>query len=300
MIIQACNVVTDTDQRQLQPQHGTLDFPCVAYRLVQRADSDENAIPWHWHEDFEMIRVTSGVLRAQLPGRTLRLRPGEILFLNANVPHMAVGDPVCELRSLAFSSGLIVGWEGSAFARRYLDPLTACAALDGFVLPDGCTAEFLAAFDAVEAGAFGFEFAVREHLSRICLELCRTHRQAIAAPAPAANQDAVRIRAMLNYIHAHYREDVTLAEIARAADVGERECLRCFRREIQTSPLQYLIKYRVTQGAALLRREGDRSIADISADCGFDSPSNFSQMFRRIFQCAPRDYRRQARGAADA
>lgn len=53
---------------------------------------------------------------------------------------------------------------------------------------------------------------------------------------------------MISFIHEHFQENLDLAQIARAADIGERECLRCFKRAIQTSPLQYLLKYRVTQG----------------------------------------------------
>ena len=40
----------------------------------------------------------------------------------------------------------------------------------------------------------------------------------------------------------------------------------------------------------------DESIAQVAAACGFDSPSNFSQQFRRFYRCTPREYR--LRGAA--
>ena len=52
---------------------------------------------------------------------------------------------------------------------------------------------------------------------------------------------------MLEYIHQHYHENLDLTQIARSADIGNRECLRCFKRSIQNSPMQYLLKYRTTQ-----------------------------------------------------
>lgn len=50
------------------------------------------------------------------------------------------------------------------------------------------------------------------------------------------------------------------------------------------------------QGAAMLLAEPEKSIAQVAADCGFDSPSNFSMMFRRFYGQAPREYRRGQKG----
>ena len=97
---------------------------------------------------------------------------------------------------------------------------------------------------------------------------------------------------MLEYIHLHFSEPVTLSDIAKAADIGERECLRCFRRMIQLPPMQYLLKYRVMQGAKLLLQEPGISVSQAAMQCGFDSPSHFSKMFRRFYDCSPREYRR--------
>lgn len=65
-----------------------------------------------------------------------------------------------------------------------------------------------------------------------------------------------------------------------------------FSKTIQTSPIQYLLKYRSMQAADLLLREPERSISDISVSCGFDSPSNFAKVFRRFYHCTPREYRK--------
>ena len=96
---------------------------------------------------------------------------------------------------------------------------------------------------------------------------------------------------MLAFIQEHFDRPLTLAEIASAAGIGERECLRCFGKTIHIPPMQYLLKYRIMQGAdALLARPAD-SVAQIAARCGFDNPSNFSQQFRRFYGCSPREYR---------
>ena len=66
--------------------------------------------------------------------------------------------------------------------------------------------------------------------------------------------------------------------------------LRMFRRSTGTTPHRFLLELRMRHGAALLRR-GSTPIAVIAAACGYDSPSRFSEAFRRHFGASPSRYR---------
>lgn len=105
------------------------------------------------------------------------------------------------------------------------------------------------------------------------------------------SQDNLRIRKMLAYIHKNFADDISLSEISSAAGISERESLRCFKKTIQLSPIQYLLKYRIMQGAEMLRKHPADSISEIATLCGFDSPSNFAKIFKRFYNCTPREYR---------
>ena len=43
----------------------------------------------------------------------------------------------------------------------------------------------------------------------------------------------------------------------------------------------------------MLRANPGFSVSQIAAACGFDSPSNFSKMFRRFYGLSPREYRQR-------
>lgn len=147
---------------------------------------------------------------------------------------------------------------------------------------------------ALACDAPGFEFTVRTALSQICYFLYEQLQPKINSKETGENPDKLRIRTMLEYIHEHFSEPVALSDIAKTADIGERECLRCFKRNIQLSPMQYLLKYRVMKGAELLLREPEKSVSQIALRCGFDSPSHFSKMFRRFYDCSPKEHRNTA------
>ncbi len=293
MGLQKCGLNLNRAGKELQP-HGTYEFPCAGYSAQITAVPKDN-IPWHWHEEIEIAYVKKGSLRLQIPSKSYYLKKGNCIIINSNIPHYAAADPWCELHSLVFSPKLIIGNSDSVFAKKYMLPLISCPSFGEYLLKEKSDQEiihnFISAFEALAYDIPGFEFIVRNKLSNMCFYLYRQFEHEIVTGDKAFNQDNVRICKMLDFIHNNFPNDLTLTEIARVADVGERECLRCFQRTIQLSPIQYLLKYRIMQAAALLLNNPAGSISEISIVCGFDSPSNFSKMFRRFYNCTPREYR---------
>lgn len=298
MGIQKCGLNIDRVYKELQP-HGTLDFPCGAY-AEKYSDKPEQAIPWHWHEELEISYVKAGNIKLQIPSKTYFLEKGDCFVINSNILHYAVAAPCCELQTLVFHSALITGGQDSVFATKYILPLITQTTFDGYLLKAGDnrkeTAYFIDAFEALACDAPGFEFTVRENLSRICYDLYLQFEQEIPVKEAGLSWDNLRIRKMLDYIHSHFSDAVELGDIAKAADIGERECLRCFRRTIQLSPIQYLLKYRIMQGADMLLKNPSAGVSEIAACCGFDSPSHFSKLFKRFYNCSPREYRKKSEG----
>ena len=75
MALQDCALNLNRAGRELQP-HGTPDFPCAGYSS-EYTDSAGDVVPWHWHEDLEILYVASGCLRLQVPGKAFHLKQGE-------------------------------------------------------------------------------------------------------------------------------------------------------------------------------------------------------------------------------
>lgn len=294
MGLQICGLNRSNTQKELQP-HGTVEFPCAAY-ASRHTDAPGDAIPWHWHEELETIYIADGTMKLLVPGKELLLNKGALVTINGNVLHYAAGAPCGALNSIVFSPVLITGGIDTAFFKKYLRPLLACPEFT--VWQTDAEADiryFLTAFSALKTDAFAYEFTAREGLSRLLLHCYEQFLPQLSAQRAEKNADTLRMEQMLQYIHGSYAEPVTLAAVAKAAGLSERECLRCFHRTIGESPVQYLLKYRLMQGAAMLRTAPAAGIAEISAACGFDSPSYFSKQFRRFYQCTPREYRNGVR-----
>ena len=222
---------------------------------------------------MEIIWIAEGQLKLKTSSSSFLLSKGQIAVINSNILHYAAGN------------------SESIFAKKYIQPLLSIHSFSGFQISEADTSQvsgwFNRAFEALANDVWGYEFIVRESLSQICLYLYRQFESRMDAASPPPDQDNLRIRKMLDFLHENFAHSISLKEIAAAADISERECLRCFQKMLQISPIQYLLKYRVMHGAKMLLEDPAASISEAAVRCGFDSPSNFTKMFR----CTPREYR---------
>lgn len=93
------------------------------------------------------------------------------------------------------------------------------------------------------------------------------------------------------FIDDHFKEAVTLQELADELHVGKFHLIHSFTEDYGISPINYLIARRVEESKTLLKTT-DLNIAKIASFTGFSSQSYFSQCFRRLSGFTPNEYRR--------
>ena len=91
-------------------------------------------------------------------------------------------------------------------------------------------------------------------------------------------------------VDARYAEPITVADMARAADLSSAHFSRLFRRTFGETPHQYLLTRRLERAAALLCTT-DHSVVDICSAVGWQSLGSFTTSFRRIYGVSPTAYR---------
>lgn len=293
MALQKCGLNRNNKKKELQP-HGSLEFPCAGYESAH-SDSILDFIPWHWHEEFEIIYIVKGIMKLQVSTETFSVHAGEIAVINVNVLHCASGDPYCELQSFVFSPLFITGTVSSAFATNYVTPLASCPSFSCIIIKDNIQPVadwFSMAFEALKNDDFAYEFTVREQLSHILLTVYSKLQPQQRDPSISQDITSVRVAHTLSFIEQHYSENITLSDLAKTVNISEREMLRCFRKITGESPMQYLLKYRLIQSAFLLTEYPDKKISTVAEECGFDSPAYYTKKFREFYLCTPTDYRK--------
>lgn len=297
MILNECGVRVNDSLKELKPQ-GTIDYPCNAYSSFHSCHQEDD-IPWHWHEELEIIYIRKGQMEIMVPSKSLTVNEGEMIVINSNVLHYGKSIADTQINSFVFSTSLISGGENYIFYKKYIKPLLSLNKFDFFNIKKEDNQDmielFLRAFKVTDIEEIGYEFIVRENLSKIVMYL---YKELFDNDTSFKNEDNLenkRVKQMLKYIHKNYDGNISLHDIAESANISERECLRCFKKTIQLSPIQYLLKYRIMQGASLLLNDGGKTISQIANLCGFNSASNFSKTFRKLYDLSPKEYRNHSR-----
>lgn len=101
-----------------------------------------------------------------------------------------------------------------------------------------------------------------------------------------------RSREILNFMHEHYREKLTVEDISKHIGISRNECFRCFKQFMGKNPIEYLNNYRLLKSAQMLK-ETEKSIEEISAECGFTSASFFGKVFKEKYEKTPLQFRKQ-------
>jgi len=274
-------------------------YVCIRTQLDRYA---EKSITWHWHTAFEITYLAEGEVTLLTPDEEINLHKGDAVFINSGVLHFyrAVNNSSCVMYAQLFDMHLLTGSNNSVFEEKYCNPILHNESLQAWkVHPD--EAAKVKMIDAILKGIEsasdepeGYEFDVRTYLSTFWRYLIKETEKERVALAGRNVGDVERIKKMMDYIHDHYTEKIMLEQIASSGGVSIRECTRCFRRCINSSPTDYLTQVRVRRAAELLIKT-PMSILDISEACGFSSSSYFSKVFREAYRCTPNAYRNHQR-----
>jgi AraC family transcriptional regulator len=89
----------------------------------------------------------------------------------------------------------------------------------------------------------------------------------------------------------------TADELGQACGVSARHFIRAFRQSTGRTPHQWLMQERALKAQNLLEHSG-RTLAEISAMCGYANQSHFCRVFLRYFGKSPSTARRQAKASA--
>lgn len=290
-----CRVEMNERKKQIM-ESGMQSFPVLAF--YNDLDSMRaQMVPWHWHPECELIYMEEGSAVVSINQTTVELKEKEGLFINANCLHRVEKQATtCISYSFVFDAQSLFGEGDTLIFQRYVQPLLQDENLpyvffkSTFPWQQEALTTLYEAFQIYEQGDFGYEWRLREQLSHLWY-LIITHKQEQRLAIVPETLAFQRVKKMLARIQQQYAQELTLHEIAQAANISEREALRCFQSVLQDSPIAYLVKYRLLQAAAKLEEE-KRSITEIAFSCGFSDPGYFSKQFKRYFQSSPQAYRK--------
>lgn len=105
-------------------------------------------------------------------------------------------------------------------------------------------------------------------------------------------EDNERINHIFNYVKDHFKEQITLEEIADIANMKVPSFCRYFKKITNKTFTQFVNEYRITHSLKLLA-EQPLSITEVCFESGFNNFSYFNKTFKEYIKKSPSQYRKE-------
>lgn len=100
------------------------------------------------------------------------------------------------------------------------------------------------------------------------------------------------IKEAVAFIEQNFQNPITIEEIAKSCGLNRSYFGKIFHESMGKSPQDFLISYRMTKAAELLKLT-PLSIADVGNAVGYENQLHFSRAFKHVYGISPRQWRNE-------
>lgn len=244
---------------------------------LYRAHIVSHAFEPHAHDAFGLGAIEAGAERYRYAGSEHLAGAGSLVHMNDDVIHtgQAASEEGWRYRMVYVAPDVVAevtgarGWHFDLATRH--DPVRAAR-----------VSALLRGLWAATAEPLAFDSWLAE-----LLEAFRPH--ALAVPATDGAMPA--FGAVIDYLHAHLDQRLTLDELAAVADLSPFHFLRTFRAHHGATPQQMLMALRLAEAKRQLAR--GEPAAQVAAAVGLSDQAHLTRAFARRYGTTPARYQRQ-------
>ena len=251
-------------------------------------------VPWryeiHDHSAIEILLTLEGMVTYTIEDKVYQVRKGEILIIPQDTAHSLTMEEGSSRYLYLFEPDAIMTMRDIKSMAIYFNK--------PFHLRDGSDAHvrirelLLRAKDLYEKRELMWNTACYSCILRVYATLGQRYLSGIR-PRTAdnmRNMDSEVINAVMTYINNHYREELSLENVAGFAGFSRYYFSRSFKKQTGYSFKDYLCQKRLQVAMDLLIRT-NRSMRDVAIESGFGSVATFNRVFREKKGCTPTQYR---------
>ena len=283
---------------------GDVGFPVQVY-YIELSKMYMQRIRWHWHPEIEILIINHGEADFVTDDDHIRLCAGEGILLNQNVMHSI--QPIdenanCSFYSVVFHPSFLFGYGNTVMSSKYLVPVISSPVFRFIKLNenDPTLERFLDLTNNVIASnltkKYGYELVIKSYLCNLWTALLEyvIPKNITKSKEVTISTDETRVKDAILYIEMHFHEQITLEQIAASIHISKSECCRCFKRTLQLTPIEYLMKYRIFRATQMIQRNDPEahSMSSLAFSVGFNNASYFNKVFKQFLGCTPSEYKR--------
>ena len=285
-------------------------MPDLSYETYRKVDTEGIYLsystapggyhPLHWHEEIELLYQLNGRSDIQIDGEKYQIQNKLLTVINSRQVH--------SIHTYSDTSMFICVHISKKLIEKYIPDIDLyriyCIPDD---IPDSQFPEYLSVCRQMEAllrlyitDKPAWQMESEGIILQVLAQLIR-HFSRKSAPdeiglSSADRTSFNRIRDVITYLEEHFREPISLQDIAGHLSLGREYFCRFFKKNMGMSFLRYLNEVRISHVYRDLEQT-DAPIAEIAEKNGFHNQKLFNRTFREVYGCTPSAVRRKSKPA---
>lgn len=252
----------------------------------------------HWHSEFEIIYVKSGVLVLEIEGNSYKIEENEAVIVDRYKIHSGreLAKEDCSFCAILFGEELLYGSVNNIVHDKYVKPLLLGEKMFPVHIDTKksyhneiihCIKEINNFF---QEKSTGYEVFVTINLLTILYIIIKN--DAFLDVDSKNSRMSCKIKEVIQFIYDNYSEPINIKEISQNISLSNEYFIRIFKQYTGKTPMQFIINHRVSAAKKLLKKT-DSKISDIAMQCGFNNISNFNKCFKKVEGISPEEYRKE-------
>jgi AraC-like DNA-binding protein len=267
----------------------------ASWATLNRRLDDGIPFQWHHHPEFELTLTLNSRGQRFIGDHIGRYEPEDLVLIGPYLPHTwhSLDRPDASEPHIALVMWFLPEWAERLTANAELRAVGAMLARSANGLrfsPDAAAAVRPLIEQLFTQPPIERFLGLVTVLTRLAADHQATPLSTTAPELAPSAIDRGRIDRVLNHIHNHFAEPISIAQLADIAALSPSGLHRTFLRHVRLTVSQYLTRLRIGRACALLS-SGSLPIGVIAGEVGYDSLANFNRQFKALKGTTPRQYR---------
>lgn len=254
----------------------------------------------HLHHDFwELVIVLSGTATHDVDGEEYVISRGDVFVINSKIAHGYRNTDNFKICNIMFRPdifnnershiGTLSGFHALFVIEPYLTQSGDFKSRLRLSIEEYERIKWLLdkMLEEYSEKSSGWQASVKSLFMILSVELSRSY----SFKNIYDKDSAIYIAKPIAYIEEHFKEQISLKELANMVNISSRHFTRLFSETYRMTPLKYINSLRLNFALRLLKNTS-LNISEISYSSGFSDSNYFSRAFRKKFGKTPLEYRK--------
>lgn len=229
----------------------------------------------HWHENIEILFFEDGIGEVLVGENIVNSKKGDVIIVNSEELHS-----IKALTDEVMYSCLIIDKKTCEQFGFYID--------EQYVNTIVNDKRLYKCLDVIKKEFFEknkyYAPAIMSAVIKILTILYRYYSSEESYSSQSKN--IIMVKAGIKYIKKHFKEQLTVEDIADYAGYSKYYFCRCFKEITGYTVNSYINTIRVDHAHNLLSKQG-MSVSEVSEECGFSDISYFTKIFKKYASVLP-------------